>query len=77
MSGDEQVSKRLKESGCKPDTPVVNAAGSTPALLTRQLPSAPPLPKQCSCGLVFTDGSPLYCGGCRTFTHTVYWMRST
>ena len=43
--------------------------------VARALPFKPPYPKQCACGNVFTDDAPIWCAGCRTFTHTVYWLR--
>ena len=74
---DGQVSKWLKDDACKASTLRANDAGSSPALpTTRQLPLKPPFPKACACGNLFTDGAPLYCDDCRTFTHTVYWLRA-
>ena len=43
----------------------------------RQLSFKPPFSKQCACGLIFTDETPIYCYGCRTFTHTVYWLKAS
>src|SRR3990167_1604612 len=41
----------------------------------RVLPFKPPFPQMCSCGNIFTDGLPIYCDHCHTFTHTAYWLR--
>ena len=43
---------------------------------SKVLPLKGPFPLQCSCGLVFGNGSPIYCVDCGTFTHTAYWLRS-
>lgn len=40
----------------------------------RELPLKPPFSKMCRCGAAFTEASPIYCEGCCTFTHTVYWL---
>ena|SRR3990167_4399284 len=69
-----KVSREAKAAGCKPALLCDPIAGSSPALPTT-LPSKGPLPKMCSCGELFTDGQPLYCHRCGTFTHTVYWIR--
>ena len=43
----------------------------------RVLPVKPPFPQMCACGLLFTEGMPIYCENCHTFTHTVSWLRRT
>lgn len=60
--------------------------GSHPASKTEDVQVLPALPlpafrqesprlQLCQCGAVFTEGLPIWCGMCRTFTHTVYWLR--